>query len=89
MLSSPPPLLPPKLSCLSSLLVTNLPWPILFSLRFGGSTTGAASFSCLAFSSSLALFLALSVGMSTTQVSRTAASPGRRSADRNLSTRRE
>ena len=63
MLSSPPPLLPPKLSCLSSLLVTILPWPILCSLRFGGSTTGAASFSCLAFSSSLALFLALSVGM--------------------------
>ena len=66
MLSSPPPLLPPKLSCLSSLLVTILPWPILCSLRFGGSTTGAASFSCLALSSSLALFLALSVGMSNT-----------------------
>ena len=63
MLSSPPPLLPPKLSCLSSLLVTILPWPILCSLRFGGSTTGAASFSCLALSSSLALFLALSVGI--------------------------
>jgi hypothetical protein len=43
----------------------------------------------LAFSSSLALFLALSVGMSTTASEPNRRLSLRRSADRNLSTRRE